>query len=61
MRKSLGAKGAAHAQESVSEERIIEILRRVEEGQRLIEVCREEGIGDATYYCWKAQYGADWR
>jgi putative transposase len=22
-----------------------------------VEVCREEGISDATYYRWKAQYG----
>ena len=40
-----------------SEERIIGILRRVEEGQPLADVCREEGISDATYYRWKAQYG----
>jgi Transposase len=33
-----------------SEERIIGILRRVENGQPLVEVCREEGISDATYY-----------
>ena len=23
----------------------------------LVDVCREEGISDATYYRWKAQYG----
>ena len=40
-----------------SEERIIGILRRVEKGQPLADVCREEGISDATYYRWKAQYG----
>ena len=40
-----------------SEERIIGILRRVEKGQSLVDVCREEGISDATYYRWKAQYG----
>jgi putative transposase len=40
-----------------SEERIIGILRRVEHGQPLMDVCREEGISDATYYRWKAQYG----
>jgi putative transposase len=40
-----------------TEERIIGILRRVEKGQSLVEVCREEGISDATYYRWKAQYG----
>ena len=40
-----------------SEEQIIGILKRVERGQALAEVCRETGISDATYYRWKAQYG----
>jgi len=40
-----------------SEEQIIGILKRVERGQALADVCREEGISDATYYRWKAQYG----
>ena len=40
-----------------SEEQIIGILKRVERGQALTDVCREEGISDATYYRWKAQYG----
>ncbi len=40
-----------------SEEQIIKILKRVELGQALADVCREEGISDATYYRWKAQYG----
>jgi putative transposase len=40
-----------------SEEQIIGILKRVERGQALADVCREDGISDATYYRWKAQYG----
>jgi putative transposase len=40
-----------------SEEQIIALLRRVEAGQPLADVCREVGISDATYYRWKAQYG----
>lgn len=40
-----------------SEEQIIKILKRVELGQSLADVWREEGISDATYYRWKAQYG----
>jgi putative transposase len=40
-----------------SEEQIIGILKRVERGQPLADVCREAGISDATYYRWKAQYG----
>jgi putative transposase len=34
----------------LSEEQIIGILRRVENGQPVMEVCREFGISDATYY-----------
>ena len=40
-----------------SEEQIIAILKRVEQGQSVAEVCREVGISDVTYYRWKAQYG----
>jgi putative transposase len=40
-----------------SEEQISGILKRVERGQALADVCREEGISDATSYRWKAQYG----
>jgi putative transposase len=41
-----------------SEEHIIGIRKRVEQGQPLADVCRAEGIqetSDATYYRWKAQ------
>ena len=40
-----------------SEEQIIGILKRVEQGQVLADVCREAGISDGTYYRWKARYG----
>jgi putative transposase len=40
-----------------SEEQIIGILKRVERGQALADVCRELGISEGTYYRWKAQYG----
>jgi putative transposase len=40
-----------------SEEQIIGILKRVEAGQLVADVCRELGISDGTYYRWKAQYG----
>jgi putative transposase len=40
-----------------SEEQIIGILKRIEAGQALADVCLEAGISDATYYRWKAQYG----
>ncbi len=40
-----------------SEEQIIAILKRVEAGQSLADVCREVGISDGTYSRWKAAYG----
>jgi putative transposase len=40
-----------------SEEQIIALLKRVEQGQAVADVCREVGISDGTYYRWKAQYG----
>jgi putative transposase len=40
-----------------SEEQIIGILKRIEAGQPVADVCREVGISDGTYYRWKAQYG----
>ena len=40
-----------------SEEQIIAILKRVEAGQPVADVCREVGISDGTYYRWKAQDG----
>jgi len=40
-----------------SEEQIIGILKRVEGGQPIADVCRELGISDGTYYRRKAQYG----
>jgi putative transposase len=40
-----------------SEEQIISILKHVELGRPLADICREYGISDATFYRWKAQYG----
>jgi len=33
------------------------MLKEVEGGRAVVEVCREHGISDATYYNWKAKYG----
>jgi putative transposase len=33
------------------------ILRQTEEGKTVSEVCREAGIGEATYYNWRKRYG----
>ena len=40
-----------------SETQIVKILKEVEAGKLVKDVCREYGISDATYYNWKAKYG----
>jgi putative transposase len=40
-----------------SEEQIVRILREVEMGRPITEVCRESGISDQTYRNWKSKYG----
>ena len=40
-----------------SEEQIIGVLKEVESGLGVGEVCRQQGICDQTYYRWKAKYG----
>jgi|TARA_Y100000310_G_scaffold313836_1_gene362614 putative transposase len=39
------------------ETQIIRILKEVEGGRKVKEICREYGISDATYYNWKSKYG----
>ena len=40
-----------------TETQIVKILKEVENGKLVKDVCREYGISDATYYNWKAKYG----
>lgn len=40
-----------------TESQIVRILKEVEGGRMVKDVCREQGISDATYYNWKAKYG----
>ena len=40
-----------------SESQIVKILKEVDTGKLVKDVCREYGISDATYYNWKAKYG----
>ena len=40
-----------------SETQIIAILKAVEAGKTIRDVCREHEISDATYYKWKTKYG----
>lgn len=39
------------------ETQIVKILKEVEGGRMVKEVCRDYGISDATYYNWKSKYG----
>lgn len=40
-----------------TEAQIVKILKEVELGRKVNEVCREYGISDETYYNWKSKYG----
>jgi putative transposase len=40
-----------------TEEQIIGILKEVEAGQKVTEVCRKYGVSSATYQRWKNAYG----
>ena len=40
-----------------SEHQIIAILKAVEAGRTVKDVCREHELSDATYYKWNAKYG----
>lgn len=40
-----------------SEDQITSILKAVEAGRTVKEVCREHQISEATYYKWKSKYG----
>lgn len=40
-----------------TEEQIIGILKEVEAGTKVADLCRKHGISDATYYNWKAKFG----
>ena len=39
-----------------TESQIVRILKEVESGKMVKDVCREYGMSDATYYNWKAKY-----
>jgi len=40
-----------------SETQIVKVLKEVETGKLVKDICREYGISDATYYNWKSKYG----
>lgn len=45
------------ARKNWNAEQIIGILKQVEAGRTVAEVCRENGVGESTYYKWKSKYG----
>jgi putative transposase len=38
------------------EEQIIGILKEADAGKKVLDICREHGISDATYYTWRKKY-----
>jgi putative transposase len=40
-----------------TETQIIGILKEVDSGIAVKEICRKHGISDATFYHWKSKYG----
>jgi len=40
-----------------SESKIISILNEHEKGRPVVEVCREYGVSQPTFYNWKSKYG----
>jgi putative transposase len=40
-----------------TETQIVRILKEIESGRLVKEVCREYGVSEATYYNWKSKYG----
>jgi putative transposase len=40
-----------------SEEQIIAILKEAQGGAKVTELCRRQGISDATFYTWRSKYG----
>jgi putative transposase len=42
-----------------SEEQIIRILKEVETGTSVSEVCRKYGVAEQTLYRWRSKYGGE--
>jgi putative transposase len=40
-----------------TEAQIVAILKKNEAGMKTTDLCRENGISEATFYNWKAKYG----
>lgn len=40
-----------------TEEKIIGVLKEVESGAKIADICRRHGISEHTYFRWKRKYG----
>jgi putative transposase len=40
-----------------TEEQIVKVLKLQENGLKVIEICRQNGICEQTFYRWKSKYG----
>ena len=40
-----------------SEEQIINVLKELQAGVPVADLCRKHGISDATFYTWRRKYG----
>jgi putative transposase len=40
-----------------SEEKIVRILNDAAAGRKVVDICRENGISDVTFYKWRSKYG----
>ena len=40
-----------------SEAQILGILRQQVQGQTVVQICREHGISEPTFYSWKSKFG----
>jgi putative transposase len=40
-----------------TEHQILKIIKAVEGGRTVKDVCRENGVSEPTYYNWKSKYG----
>jgi putative transposase len=44
-------------QSRFTEEQIIGILKQAEAGVRVVDLCRQYAISDATFYKWRSKFG----
>ncbi|MFN4122272.1 MAG: transposase [Flavobacteriales bacterium] len=40
-----------------TEAQILSVLKTLEDGKKVSEICREFGISEPTFYNWKSKYG----